>query len=162
MAVVAAAVATGKSTVDALISANLVGDSLHIGILFNAFFNPGSAPKQNGISVDRRLIAAQLRTDDDASDLLRCWASRDKAASLNHCARYKKFDILAATGECGQVLTFLISANFQTNPPVCRADSTWSSSRSLQDMNLLPSTYHTQLPTCFKTNWNQISQCDTS
>ena len=99
MAVVAAAIAAGHEPASALRAAGLVGDDLHLAIPYSAFFSPGVAPVQNGISVDRQLVPVQMRTVDDASPLLRCWASRSKVKSLQHVQNYKKKAIKASTGE---------------------------------------------------------------
>ena len=62
----AIAIATGHPPPSALDAAGLVGDDLHIGIPFSAFFTPGVAPQQNSISVDRQLVQVRMDTDDDA------------------------------------------------------------------------------------------------
>ena len=98
-AVVAAAIAAGNSPASALHAAGLVGDDLHLAIPYSAFIAPGVAPVQNVISVDRQLVPVQMSTNDDASSLRRCWASRSKVKSLQHVTNYKKKAIKASTGE---------------------------------------------------------------
>ena len=150
MAVAQAAIAAGHEPASALRAAGLVGDDLHLAIPYSAFFSPGVAPVQNGISVDRQLVPVQTSTNDDASPLLHCWASRSKVKSLHHVQTYKKKAIKASTGKGTTYPGHEVRAPraFQKTDFFCLSlTSTSCSSLFLQDMNWLVFLFLTPLPT---------------